>query len=38
MPRVVKRNIVLQRIGAGDVIVVAVLPTPDDAARLVLFA
>jgi len=36
--RVIERDVVFQRVGPGDVIVVAVLPTPDDTARLVLFA
>src|SRR5689334_290634 len=36
--RVVERDVVLERIGAGDVVVVAVLPTPDDAAGLILLA
>ena len=33
---VVQRDVVLQRIGAGDVIVVGAFPAPDDAACLVL--
>ena len=33
---VVERDVVLERVGARDVVVVAVLPAPHDAARLVL--
>ena len=35
---VVERDVVLERVGARDVVVVAVLPAPDDTARLVLAA
>src|SRR6185503_7864546 len=35
---VVERDVVLEGVGAGDVVVVAVLPAPDHAARLVLAA
>ena len=35
---VVERDVVLERIGARDVVVVAVLPAPDDAAGLVVLA
>ena len=36
--RVVDRDVVLECVGARDVVVVRVLRAPDDAARLVLFA
>src|SRR5207249_4235428 len=36
--RVINRDVVFQRIGAGDVIVVFVFATPDHAARLVFLA
>jgi hypothetical protein len=35
---VIERNVVFQRVSPRDVIIVAVLPTPDYTARLVLFA
>src|SRR5215471_2931686 len=35
---VIDRHVILQCVGAGDVVVFAVLPTPDDAASLVLVA
>src|ERR1700704_2281798 len=36
--RVVERNIVFQRVGARDVVVVAILPAPDDSCCLVFGA
>src|SRR6202008_1427927 len=35
---VIERDVVLQRVGAGDVVVVPVFPAPDDAARLIFLA
>jgi hypothetical protein len=35
---VVERDVVLERVGASDVVVVAVLPAPDDATGLVFLA
>ena len=37
-PGVIERDVVLERVGTGDVVVVAVVPAPDDAAGLVLAA
>src|SRR5581483_507678 len=38
LERVIDGDVVLQRVGAGDVVIVAVLPTPDQAARLVFLS
>ena len=35
---VVERDVVLQRVGARNVVIVAILPAPDDAAGLILAA